>query len=226
MSDGSGLKKSVGGVALELDSKWSEVSELANESLLPKLPHPVNSEFEKELKAFYTQQKGRIATNLQQILLLMRSVRKSQAAMRKHVIPLFLLLGEQEDGHQLWSSSANEEKVSLIIGELYRIFDMDMVQPGPLSAFFLRDFESISNPVKTTFAHLLKTFRGSLGTKESEWKSYPAAQHAFQWLLFQVKVKTLHILFAIQSRPSPIISKVWCQSTGLIQYKSDFRYDR
>jgi len=192
MSDGSGLKKSVRGIALKLDSNWPEVCDLATSCILPKLPLPISAELEeKEMALFFLNEKGRIGKNLQNILQLLKNIKKSPAAMRKHIIPLFLVLGEQEDGHQLWSSSANEEKCSLIIAELYRIFDMDMAENGPLSPFFLRDFETISNPIKTTFAHLLKSFRPTLGLKEGKWKSYPAAQHAFQWLLFQVKVSDI-----------------------------------
>lgn len=189
MCDGSGLKKSVGDISL--DGNWTQVCDLATSSILPMLPHPISGEHEKEIALFFLEQKARIGKNLHQILALLKNFKKSKAAMRKHIIPLFLLLGEQEDGNQLWSSSSNEEKCSLIISELYRIFDMEISEDGPLSPFFLRDFESIANPIKTTFAYILKSFRNTLGLKDGEWKSYPAAQHAFQWLIFQVKVSKL-----------------------------------
>jgi hypothetical protein len=143
---------------------------------------------------FYKSRSLESGKGLGEILSLLKNVLleagKSQAAKRRHVLPLFLLLGEQEDGQQKWSSPENELRVSEIISELYRIFDMEMFGPGPLSPFFLRDFESIANPTKTTFAHLLRSFRQSLGARDAEWKLYPAAQHSFQWLVLQVKVGT------------------------------------
>jgi len=179
-----------------LDEKWGEISQLSAASILPKLPHAPNTGQDEVLEPIFLEHRQKCKQNLEGILELLKNVGdedgKIQTAKRKHVIPLFLFLGEQEDGQRPWGSQENEDKASAVVGELFRIFDMDMHGPGPLSAFFFRDFESISNPTKTTFAHLIKTFRPSLGAPDAEWKCYPAAQQSFRWLLFQVKVKTDH----------------------------------
>jgi len=186
--NGTNLPSSSGKLKVEHDNIWEEIARIASLTLIPKLPCPPEDDYEEIIGTFYENNRAIAHTNLEAILKLFGTIGKSPVAMRKHVIPLFMLFGEQEDGLQPWSSPQNERLVFEIIRELYRIFDMDMNvrDIGPLTPFFQRDFDSMS-PAKTTFAHLLKYFRSCLGDNQGDWKMYPAARASYFWLVCQVK---------------------------------------
>jgi len=167
------------------NAKWEEIARLSEDSLLPRL-----NENEQECRKYFSKTISLTNQRLEGILTLLKSILSDSGknqAKRRHVVPLFILLGEHESGLQPWSSAKSEQRVIEILQELYRIFNLETNLDGPLSPFFLKDFQSAGSPGKTVFGQILKCFREKLVGKNEIWRHFPAAKHSFQWMIFQVK---------------------------------------